>query len=88
VQVLERIMGGGAPGGGIMEVVAWQPNLWVSYIKFFFCTRTLILSLKTMLTVCVQMLCLLQCAEVGSTALLHETVYGVVLCACMRTNRT
>ena len=40
-----------------------------------------------MLTCCVQMLCLLQCAEVGSTALLHETVYGDVLCACMRTNR-
>ena len=27
VQVLERTEGGGAPGGGIMEVVAWQPNL-------------------------------------------------------------
>jgi hypothetical protein len=27
VQVLERIEGGGTPGGGIMEVVAWQPNL-------------------------------------------------------------
>jgi hypothetical protein len=26
-QVHERIRGGGAPGGGIMEVVAWQPNL-------------------------------------------------------------
>jgi hypothetical protein len=27
VQVLERIKGGGAPGGGIMEVVAWQPKV-------------------------------------------------------------
>ena len=26
VQVLERTEGGGAPGGGILEVVAWEPN--------------------------------------------------------------
>jgi len=26
VQVLERTKGGDAPGGGILEVVAWQPN--------------------------------------------------------------
>ena len=26
MQVLERTKGGDAPGGGILEVVAWQPN--------------------------------------------------------------
>jgi hypothetical protein len=26
VQVPERTKGGDAPGGGILEVVAWQPN--------------------------------------------------------------
>ena len=29
VQVLERTQGGDDPGGGILEVVAWQPNFLV-----------------------------------------------------------